>query len=120
MGRAVSPSDSVFDPRYHLAYGDVRFNRTTEPGWMEVHIKRSKCDQYCRGVTLTVGATGMQICPIAAMVGYLVQRGDKPSPLFTFRDGQVLTRDRFVTAIRAALRTRHHMQDTVFEWGQRP
>ena len=104
MGEAVSPSDSSFDPRYHLAYGDVRFNSTTEPGWMEVHIKRSKCDQYCSGVTLTVGATGTQICPIAAMVGYLMQRGDKPGPLFTFEDGRALTRDRFVTAIRAALR----------------
>lgn len=71
---------------------------------MEVHIKRSKCKQYCRVVTLTVGATRTQICPIAAMVGYLIQRGDKPGPLFTFEDGWALTRDSFVTAIRAALR----------------
>ena len=53
---------------------------------------------------LTVGATGMQICPIAAMVGYLMQRGDKPGLLFTFEDGRALTRDSFVTVIRAALR----------------
>ena len=44
MGEAVAPSDSGFGPRYHLAYGDVRFNSSVDPEWMEVWIKRSKCD----------------------------------------------------------------------------
>ena len=103
MGEAVAPSDSGFDSRYHLAYGDVRLNSITDPAWMEVKIKRSKCDQFCRGVTLSVGATGTMICPLAAMLGYLVRRGDTPGPLFIFEDGRPLTRDRFVTALRSAL-----------------
>ena len=41
MGEAVTPSDSAFDARYHLAYGDVRVNSRVEPAWMEVVIKRS-------------------------------------------------------------------------------
>jgi len=103
MGEAVAPSDSGFDPRYHLAYGDVRLSSATDPSWMEVTIKRSKCDQFCKGVTLSVGATRTPVCPVAAMSGYLVQRGGTPGPLFIFADGRLLTRDRFVSAVRAAL-----------------
>ena len=103
LGEAVVPSDSGFDARYHLAYGDVRFSDTHDPQWMEVHI-RSKCDQFCKGVALTVGKTGSDICPIASMLGYLVARGSSPGPLFRFADGRYLTRDRFVSALKAALR----------------
>ena len=70
---------------------------------MEVVIKRSKCDQFGSGVTLSVGATHGDLCPVAAMLGYLVQRGSAPSPLFMFDDGRLLTRDRFVSAMRTAL-----------------
>jgi hypothetical protein len=36
------------------------------------------------------------------MLGYSV-RGEKPGPLFIFEDGRLLTRDRFVAALRSAL-----------------
>ena len=39
MGEAVAPSDSGFDPRYHLTYGDVRLNSATDPSWMEEAIE---------------------------------------------------------------------------------
>ena len=100
MGEAVVPSDAGFDPRLHLAYGDVRVNSTLAPSWMEVVIKRSKCDQFGAGVTLSVGATGSGLCPVAAMLGYLVQRGGAPGPLFRFSDGHSLTRVRFVSSER--------------------
>ena len=103
MGEAVSPSDTGFDSRYHLAYGDIRINSRAEPSWMEVVIKRSKCDQFGSGVTLSVGATHSDLCPVAAMLGYLVQRGSGPGPLFKFIDGRPLTRDRFVSAMHTAL-----------------
>ena len=103
MGEAVAPSDSGFDPRFHLAYGDVRFSSATDPSWMEVTIKRSKCDQLCKWVTLSVGVTRTPVCPVAAMSGYLVQRGGALGPLFIFADGHLLTRDRFVSAVRAIL-----------------
>ena len=103
MGEAVVPSDPGFDARTHLAYGDIRVNSTSNPSWMEVHIKQSKCDQLSKGVTLTVGATHMDICPVAAMLGYLVEWGSSPGPLFRFADGRYLTRNRFVSALRATL-----------------
>ena len=104
MGEVVVPSDSGFDPRVHLAYGDVRVNSTTDPQWMEVHIKQSKCDQFGSGVKLAVGVSGAVICPVAAMLGYLIIRKGAPGPLFQFEDGHPLTRARFVDRMRSALR----------------
>ena len=103
MGEAVVPSDGGFDPRLHLAYRDDRVDSTLDPSWMEVVIKRSKCDQFGAGVTLSVAATGTGLCPVAAMLGHLVQRGSAPGPLFRFSDGHSLTRVRFVSCIRTAL-----------------
>ena len=71
-GEAVAPSVSRFDSRYHLAYGEVRVNSIHNPSWMEVHIKRSKCDQFAEGIKLVIGATCSDLCPVAAMLGYLV------------------------------------------------
>ena len=104
MGEAVIPSDSGFDARTHLAYGDIHVNSTNYPLWVEIHIKHFKCDQFSKGVILSVGATHMDICPVAAMLGYLVEGGSSPGPLFKFADGRYLTHNCFVSALRAALR----------------
>jgi len=103
MGEAVVPSDSGYDPRFHLSHGDVRINNIQNPSWLAVTIKRSKTDQFAKGVTLSIGATGTDLCPVAAMLAYLAQRGNTPGPIFIFSDRRLLTRDHFVTCIRAAL-----------------
>ena len=99
----VAPSDSGFDARYHLCCGDVRVNSTQNPLWMEIHIKQSKCDQFAEGIKIAIGATGSDLCPVEAMLGFLVQRGCAPGALFLFKDGRLLTRTRFVLALRSAL-----------------
>ncbi len=54
-------------------------------------------------VTLYLGATGKWLCPVAAVLSYLVQRREREGPLFFFTDGRYLTRARFVAALRSAL-----------------
>ena len=63
---------------------------------MEVYIKWSKCYQFVERIKLVIGATGSDLCPLVAMLGYMVQRGNSLSPLFSFKDGRLLTRDHFV------------------------
>lgn len=53
MGEVVVPSDTGYDPRVHLSYGDIRINSVENPSWMSVVFKRSKGDQFGRGVTLS-------------------------------------------------------------------
>ena len=43
------------------------------------------------------------LCPVAAVLNYMVQRGSAPGPFFRFANGNYLTRERFVTAMRTAL-----------------
>ncbi len=78
MGEAVVPSDSEFDPGTHLMQSDIK------PQWVEVRIKASKTDPFRDGVTLYLGATGKWLCPVAAVLSYLVQRGKREGPLFVF------------------------------------
>ena len=70
---------------------------------MVVHIERSKCDLFVEWVKLVVEATDSDLCAVALMLGYLVQRGSSQGPLFLFKDGHLQTHDCLVLALRSAL-----------------
>ena len=50
-----------------------------------------------------VGKTNNKLCPVTALVAYLARWGNGPGFLFQFRDGKLLTKSRFVEAVREAL-----------------
>ena len=102
-GEAVSPTESTFDPLVHLTVADVGIDSRVAPKRMEVRIKASKTDPFRKGVTLYLGRTYTDLCPVAAMLGYLGSRGCCPGPLFIFGDGKFLTRSSFTAAVRRAL-----------------
>ena len=102
-GEVVSPSDHTFDPALHLAYGDVALNDPSDLSCLEVRIKASKTDPFQHGVTVVLGRTADDLCPVAAITNYMVQRGAEAGPFFLFANGRLLTRDRFVKAVRSAL-----------------
>ena len=70
---------------------------------LKTKIKPSKTDPFWQGLDLFVGRTGLDLCPVAALLGYLTMRGSQPGPLFLFEDGQFLTRGHFVDAIQTSL-----------------
>ena len=43
------------------------------------------------------------LCPVAAVLAYLIRRGLQQGSLFLLEDGKGLTRARFVTEVKAAL-----------------
>ena len=43
------------------------------------------------------------MCPVAAVLSYLMVRGTALGPLFVYQDGQKLTHQRFSEAVRGAL-----------------
>ena len=97
------PSDQSYDKTVHLSVADIAVDDATSPSVLQVRIKESKTDPFRKGVCLFLGRTGSTLCPIAAVVDYLCQRGMSPGPLFVFEDGRFLTRQRFVDAVREAL-----------------
>lgn len=67
-GEVVSPSDTGFDPSIHLAYGDVTLSNHVNPSYLEVRISGSRPP----GVTVILGWTDDELCPVAAITGYMV------------------------------------------------
>ena len=92
------PSDS-YDPSVHLSWCDIAVDNLAAPSVMRVSIKQSKTDQYCQGVDLFLGKTATDLCPVTALLNYLVVRG----PLFQYKDVQSLTRQCFKETVKAAL-----------------
>ena len=64
---------------------------------LAVQIKQSKTDPFWKAVQVIIGRTGGPLCPVAAILAYMVLRKSGKGPLFRFKDGRLLTRVRFVS-----------------------
>ena len=87
-GEFTSPNERNYNPLVHLNSSDISFDHPTSLSMISIHIKQSKTDPFCQGVSLTLGRTHKDLCPVA----YLVKRGSKEGPLFQFHDSRHLTR----------------------------
>lgn len=104
VGEFTCPGTRTFDDKIHLSPRDISVDNAQSPSLMCVRLKQSKTDQLREGVTLVLGATDKLLCPVASMMGYLVSRGLGIGPLFIYKDGTFLTRDRFVDEVQRALK----------------
>ena len=102
-GELTVPTATAFDAAVHLAWGDVAVDAADPPAMVRVFLKRSKTDQFGRGVEVFFGATGDDICPVAAIRAYANRRGATAGPFFRCVDGSPLTKARFVDGVRRAL-----------------
>ena len=102
-GEVTVPSEAAYDGRAHLNADDVAVDDLANPTVMKVTIKASKTDQFRKGVDIYVGRTRNTLCPVEAMLAYLAKRGTSEGLLFKFEDGHLLTKERFIKAVREAL-----------------
>ena len=102
-GEMTVPSDDGLDLNTHLTPQDISVDCPHRPAVMKVTIKTSKTDPFRKGIDLFLGKSETDLCPVVAVLGYLVVRGHGPGPLFKFKDGCSLTRQRLVVAVREAL-----------------
>ena len=72
---------------------------------MKVTVKVSMTDQFRRGVDIYVGRTRSALCPVESMLAYLAKRGTGEGFLFKFHDGRLLTKERFIKAVREVMST---------------
>ena len=103
MGELTIPTSSAFDPSSHLSLKDIAIDRRDDPSMVQIHLKVSKTDQERKGVSIFIGKTGDDLCPVAALTSYLAVRGSADGPLFQFKDRSPLTKDKLVHHVRAAL-----------------
>ena len=104
QGRYIcAPPPGSFNDRDHLTFADVIVDNPANPQQLHILLKRLKTDQAGKGTLVGVGRTGDQLCPVAAILSWMVRRFDAPEPLSHFRDGALLTQQRFVVELRKAL-----------------
>ena len=70
---------------------------------IQVHLKKSKCDQFGSGVDIIVGRTGAPLCPVTAMLQYITLRQDRPGHFFLNSSDEVVSKAWFISHIRKIL-----------------
>ena len=102
-GEVTAPERGKFYPKAHLTFDDMPVDRAEDPTRLSVRLKASKTDQFREGTVIHLGRTGQALCPVAAMLAYLVRRKEGEGPLFRFEDGRLLTRAWLVREVKEAL-----------------
>ena len=102
-GELTVPSEAAFDDAVHLTRDDLAVDNPRNPSVLMLRLKASKTDPFRRGIFLFIGKTDSDLCPVAAVLSYLLMLGKTQGPLFQFTDGRFLTRQRFVAAVRDAM-----------------
>ena len=103
-GEVTVQSSKAYDPSSHLSVGDVALDSLSDPKVVQVCIKASKMDPFRKGVTIYLGKTGDDLCPVAAIAPYLAVRGCSQGPFFRWASGVPLSREMLVVKIREALK----------------
>ena len=65
-GEVVVSSQTGYDPASHLSFGDVLMDSTVNPQCIEIRIKASKMELFQMGVSMYLGRTDNDLCPVAA------------------------------------------------------
>lgn len=87
---------SSYDPGSHLSLDDIAVDNPAVPSILQVHLKVSKTNSFCKSIDVYIACTNDDLCPVAAMMAYFAVRGNNPGELFRFMDGHLLSRVRFV------------------------
>ena len=103
VGEFTVPADNQYDESCHLSFSSISIDSRVNPQQLKVMIKQSKTDPFRKGVSIFLGATGKNLCPVRGILPYLAIRGNHSGPLFIFEDGRSLTRQRFGSALNGLL-----------------
>ena len=103
LGELLPDSPTAFNPATSLAWGDVAVDSSTNPQMVQVHLKRSKCDQYGAGADIVLGRTPLPLCPVTAILQYIEVRGAQIGPFFLITSKEPVTKSWFVDQFRWAL-----------------
>ena len=91
-GEITIPDASSYDPSVHLNFNDIAADIPQSPNKLKIRIKASKTDPFRQGVNIYIGKTNNSLCPVSALLNYLIMRGTAPGLLFRFKNGSPLTK----------------------------
>ena len=82
-----------------MSWGNVSHS---QPKYLVLLLRHSKTDMFGTGVSLYMGTTGCNLCPVAVVLSYLAARPSTPGPLFFHQDGRALSHPGLVRAVRTS------------------
>ena len=81
-GKLTIPSATFYDEGTHLSFRDVVVDCIHKPRMLRVYLTASKTDPFRVGVNIYVGRTGNVLCPVTAVLDYMVASGQGTGPFF--------------------------------------
>ena len=102
-GEVTIPDSSSYDSSVHLNFADIAFDNSSSPNMVRITLKCSKTDPFQQGVSIHIGKTGHTLCPVTALLNYLMIRGNSTGLLFHFKDNTPLTKSKFTSKFRDLL-----------------
>ena len=103
LGELLPVSAAAFNPTTDLAWGDVCADSLSAPTMIQIHLKRSKYDQFGIGANILVGTTGAELCPVRAILDYIAVCGTQPGAFFLNSSQRPIVKPWFVEEIRRVL-----------------
>ena len=91
MGEVTSPTTDGRSLGHCVSVADVAIDNAHNPSVIRIKLHSSKTDQFSQGVNIFLGRTGLDLCPVSALLAYLAVRGSEPGPLFKLSDGLGVT-----------------------------
>ena len=102
-GELCTQDENNGEGAVELAFHDVAVDNLANPTEIQVRLKKSKTDVFRQGTLIHIGRTDDDLCPVAALLSWMVTRGNRPGPLFYFASGKPLSRFTFAREFRQAL-----------------
>lgn len=81
-GELCCTSSRTFDQSQDLTPHDISVDDARNPQTMKVHLKCSKTDSFKEGMNIVLAHMNDELCPVAAMLSWLVLRAKRMAPCF--------------------------------------
>ena len=94
---------SMAPPGYLLS--EVAINSRFVPTVVRLRLCRAKTDPFGRGLEIFLGVSGIEVCPVTALMRYLAVRPPGDGLLLVWENRQPLTRTTFVTLLKRRLQS---------------
>ena len=85
-----------------MTFQDMVVDSLEKPCEIRVRIKESKTNRVRHDATVKMGWTGTEVCPIKAILTYMLKRKDRPGPFFQMDRCRPLTQGEFNKEVREA------------------
>ena len=103
LGELVA--NSQLEGQNSLQFSNLAIDSVTSPSMLEIRLRHSKTDRFGAGVSIFLGRSFNDLCPVSAMLAFLAVRGGGDGPLFCNLDGSPLTKNRIISKVHLALQT---------------